>query len=95
MESLLELNERASLREFLVDRFSLDELKNLAFDLGVDYESFPQKAADVLVASQLHGTVDSENRLISIVAFDSLDEVSQNAWRLVSLYLPSLRVRLS
>jgi hypothetical protein len=40
MESLLEPNERASLREFLVGRFTLDELKNLAFDLGVDYESF-------------------------------------------------------
>jgi tetratricopeptide (TPR) repeat protein len=197
MESLLEPNERASLREFLVGRFALDELKNLAFDLGVDYESFPhqttselsrgliayferngnlscllekvlnqrpdgnigqllaklrpcsprtkvqiilsngrlknksevleqlvkvfkeignieiaedglmligavhgsirllvslpEKAANVLTASEIHGPVDSENHRVSIVAFDSLDEVSQNAWRLVSLYLPSLR----
>lgn len=32
-------NNRASLRSFLESRFSLAELKNLAFDLGICYES--------------------------------------------------------
>jgi len=36
----LEPEDRAKLRQFLVERFSLDELKNLAFDLGVDFELF-------------------------------------------------------
>lgn len=38
MKALLEPDERAKLRQFLTNRFSLTELKNLAFDLGVDYE---------------------------------------------------------
>jgi hypothetical protein len=38
MES--ELSERAQLRRFLVSRFDLDELKDLAFDLGVDSQLF-------------------------------------------------------
>jgi hypothetical protein len=33
--------EGSQLREFLAKRFSSGELKNLAFDLSVDYESFP------------------------------------------------------
>jgi len=36
----LEPADRAQLRQFLVERFSLEELKNLAFDLGVDFELF-------------------------------------------------------
>jgi hypothetical protein len=36
----LEPADRAKLRQFLVERFNLDELKNLAFDLGVDFELF-------------------------------------------------------
>ena len=30
--------DKNRLRQFLMDRFSLDELKELAFDLGVDPE---------------------------------------------------------
>lgn len=45
---------RAQLRQFLVDRFSLDDLKDLAFDLGVDYEKLPhgttQELARELIA---------------------------------------------
>lgn len=37
---LLTPTERAGLRQFLIDRFSLNELKDLAFDLGVDFELF-------------------------------------------------------
>ena len=33
-------DERSALRQYLEQRFSLSELKDLAFDLGVDYESF-------------------------------------------------------
>jgi LuxR family glucitol operon transcriptional activator len=36
----LESSERTALREFLAKRFSVEELKTLAFDLSVDYESF-------------------------------------------------------
>jgi hypothetical protein len=39
----LEPTERARFRRFLVDRFSLGELKDLAFDLGVDHQSFPHE----------------------------------------------------
>src|SRR5688572_4541638 len=34
-------DDRTRLQRSLQDRFNLDELKNLAFDLGVDYESLP------------------------------------------------------
>lgn len=33
--------ERAQLREFLNDRFNLDEMKTLSFDLGIDFEALP------------------------------------------------------
>jgi hypothetical protein len=36
-------SERSQLREFLAKRFSLEELRSLAFDLAVDYESFPHE----------------------------------------------------
>jgi hypothetical protein len=35
--------EKALLRRFLVNRFSLSELKDLAFDLGVDHEILPHE----------------------------------------------------
>ncbi|MDX1614473.1 MAG: hypothetical protein R3300_09195 [Candidatus Promineifilaceae bacterium] len=35
--------DRVVVRQFLVERFSLSELKTLAFDLGVDYELFPHQ----------------------------------------------------
>jgi hypothetical protein len=34
---------RSRLRHFLVESFSLSELKNICFDLGVDYEMFPHQ----------------------------------------------------
>lgn len=33
--------ERIKIRQFLISEFSLEELKELAFDLGIDYESLP------------------------------------------------------
>jgi tetratricopeptide (TPR) repeat protein len=41
MIAKLTVDERASLHRFLLEYFDLTELKNLAFDLGVDYELFP------------------------------------------------------
>ena len=38
------VSEKANLRQFISSRFSLDELKDLTFDLGVDYESFPHNS---------------------------------------------------
>ena len=43
MTAKLDSAERARLRRFFVDHFDLDELKDLAFDLGVDSERFSQK----------------------------------------------------
>ncbi len=37
----LNSEDRAQLREFLAERFNLDEMKTLCFDLGLDYEVFP------------------------------------------------------
>ena len=34
---------RSRLRQFLTERFNLSELKDLSFDLGVDYEMFPHQ----------------------------------------------------
>lgn len=39
--SQLDSENRAKLREFISERFNLDELKTLCFDLGLDYEEFP------------------------------------------------------
>jgi hypothetical protein len=41
MATQLETQQRKVLLDFLVERFSLDDLKVLAFDLGVDYEILP------------------------------------------------------
>jgi tetratricopeptide (TPR) repeat protein len=41
---MLDTQARAYLRQFLENRFSLAELKNLAFDLGVDYQGFPHES---------------------------------------------------
>jgi hypothetical protein len=40
MKVALDSADRARLRQFLLDRFSLNELKDLAFDLGVNYQVF-------------------------------------------------------
>jgi hypothetical protein len=44
----LKPTERRKLREHLENRFSLEELKTLAFDLGVPYESLPHQTTQVL-----------------------------------------------
>jgi hypothetical protein len=44
----LQAAELATLRQFLVERFSLAELKNMAFDIGVDYELFGLVGKDEL-----------------------------------------------
>ena len=44
MTTVLEPAERAYLRQFLVDHFSLDDLLDIAFDLGVDSELFAYSA---------------------------------------------------
>ena len=35
-------DDKAELRKFLTSHFSFEELKTLAFDLGVDYDVFHQ-----------------------------------------------------
>jgi len=53
----LEPNERTKLRQFLRERFSLDELKDLAFDLGIDFQSLPHQTTQEL-ARELISYVD-------------------------------------
>jgi len=62
-----QLADQAYLRQFVVDHFSFDELRDLAFDLGIDYESLPhgtvQQFARELIAhlkrrNQLHSLVE-------------------------------------
>jgi tetratricopeptide (TPR) repeat protein len=41
MDTMLPSEERAHLRQFMVKHFNLAELKELAFDLGIDHEALP------------------------------------------------------
>jgi tetratricopeptide (TPR) repeat protein len=41
-------NDKAQLREFLEQRFDLEEIKNLAFDLGIDYTKLPHETTVML-----------------------------------------------
>ncbi len=43
----IEPSERANLREFLSSHFDLNELRNLAFDLGVDYQLFSDTKSEL------------------------------------------------
>lgn len=54
--------ERAELRRFLIERFNLSELKDLAFDLGVGYELFkhdtlPDFARELLLFCERQGQI--------------------------------------
>lgn len=42
------MSERTELREFLQNHFNLNELKELTFDLGISYESFPHQTTSEL-----------------------------------------------
>lgn len=48
MAIMLAPEDRVSLREFLEQRFSLEELETLAFDLGVDYNQLPHSTSTQL-----------------------------------------------
>jgi site-specific recombinase XerD len=60
-------SERAKLRQFLTKHFSLDDLKDLAFDLGVDFQSFPHDttrgfARELIAHFERRGTLDDLRR---------------------------------
>ena len=40
-QSKLELRDRSYLRKYLTERFDLEELKSLAFDIGIQYQQLP------------------------------------------------------
>src|SRR5919199_1878661 len=46
-------DERARLRSYLSERFDLEELKNLAFDLGVSYDNLPHQVRGELARELL------------------------------------------
>jgi hypothetical protein len=58
---------RSRLRQFLTDRFSLSELKDLSFDLGVDYEMFPHQTKGEL-SRELLGYFERKQNLSCLVA---------------------------
>jgi len=65
--SSLPAEDRATLRQFLVERFNLDELKNLAFDLSIDYEMFPHRTRSEF-ARGLIGYFERKGNLSCLVA---------------------------
>jgi hypothetical protein len=55
-----EPDARVSLRQFLINHFDAEELRTLAFDLNIDYDSLPgqgkaAKARELVALSQRHG----------------------------------------
>lgn len=62
----LEPAEKKQLRKFLVDRFILEELKDLAFDLGTDYELFPHSKKATL-ARELIDHFEQRDNLGSLI----------------------------
>jgi hypothetical protein len=59
--------ERAMLRRFLVECFTLDELKDLAFDLGIPYESLPHQTVREF-ARELIGDSERKDGLGDLVS---------------------------
>ena len=58
---------RSRLRQFLVERFNMSELKNLSFDLGVDYEMFPHQTKGEL-SRELLAYFERKKNLSCLVA---------------------------
>lgn len=54
MNSQLDPRSIAKLRKFLAESFSIEELKDLAFDLGVDFELFAHTTKATLVRELIH-----------------------------------------
>lgn len=66
MTLAIDPSERARLRHFLVDRFDLRELEDLAFDLGVDYQLFSHETIQVL-ARELITYFERRDRLSCLI----------------------------
>lgn len=75
--SQLNNEDRAQLREFLADRFNLDEMKTLCFDLGLDYEEFPH-ATKTEFSRELIVYFERHNKMGCLVA--EMLEVRPDAW---------------
>ncbi|MBL7200844.1 MAG: hypothetical protein ISS56_11890 [Anaerolineae bacterium] len=58
--------ERVHLRRVLSEAFSLDELRALSFDLGIDYEDLPADTRDG-IALELIRTCERTNRLSELM----------------------------
>jgi hypothetical protein len=63
MPTFLSTHQRTSLRQFLVSRFGLDDLKDLAFDLSIDYQSLPhtthqELARELIVFVERVGSIE-------------------------------------
>jgi FixJ family two-component response regulator len=95
MTTTLEPTEKARLRRFLADRFSLDDLENLAFDLGVDHELFSHKKQGL--SRELIEYFERRDRLSCLVT-EVLKQRRDN--ELVQLlaklpaYLPSTKIQI-
>ncbi len=67
MTAKLEPTEKAGLRQFLASRFSLEELRNLAFDLGADCDLFTLERKQVF-PRELIEYFERRDRLSCLVA---------------------------
>jgi hypothetical protein len=63
----LDPNDRARLREFLEQRFNLDELETLAWDLGIDYNKLPHTTT-VQLSRELIGYCERRSNLNCLIA---------------------------
>ena len=55
--------DRVKLRQTLTDYFSLDDLRDVCFDLGIDYESLeglnkPSKVRELIIFAERHSMLD-------------------------------------
>lgn len=62
----LDFSKREELRQFIESRFSLHELKTLAFDLSIDYEIFEHQSKPAFVLDLLQ-YFDRRNRLSCLI----------------------------
>ena len=87
MSSQLEPQERSEIREYLNERFSLDELKNLSFDLGIPYENFPHENK-MQFSRELYGYC--ERRKIVSCLLIRINNKRNDAGRLFERFLEKL-----
>ena len=66
--SIMENEFRILLRESLSDKFNLDELNTLCFDLNIDYEDIPGN--------------NKQAKVVELIKYcERTDQMAQNSWQ--------------